>query len=867
MASTIFFNGRVIATPGSYSQIDASGLEQVGLGASGIVAIVGSAEGGVPASAFSRGDQLVGITTPDRARRTFRSGDLREACSMVFEPSRDPQILAGAQVAVPVKVNPATQSTAVLSAAAGTSILVTSQDYGAFTSQINVALAAGSTSGRLVTVVFEATTEATDNVGGDSMFSLNYVPPAVGGWETMTLQILSDRLRARGTRTDVGMNGDITLATPAGAVTVVGNANNVGVLLTVYGNTATANGVRETVQIAATNVTFSTAFTAVIGAELSVAAVTSAVVIQDAAPATLITIGIGDQYQGVVPQTGFFVANTSLLLSADAATTDEVHLWGLNASGVAQSERVDMAGTTGVRTSSNWSRIDRIVLGDIAAARTITVRGVAAESVNSVQSSLQRMVDYFNARQVGSSTGFIAELLDGSPEMNPSRLDLTSSTGGTNVFNPPTVAVFTAGVDALVSTLNTGSALVTASRIAFAAQIRTLSFTVSNTTTYTATIDGTACAYTSDGSATAAEIQAGVIAAINNNTTVSGYVVASAGSTSTTVVVTGLTPNAYTFAATNMTFTNTQALAGVGQLPSNTVAGSPVFLAGGSEGTATFSDWQYALNLLRQRRVNTVVVLTGDPAVHAELEAHCAYMCGVGRSERDGCVGLSALDGNGDPLNTLPSLTSVRAQIRDLNSRHLRAFAQTVDRYNTSGERETLQPWFLAVLAAGMQAGSNVGTSLTHKYVNVLGHAQHTSWNPVENGEELIQSGLCFLEEVPNIGRRFVRNVTTYLTSNNIAYTEASVNEAVNYAVYEFRSSLEAMVGRQGTQSNVNALRGIAASKLTQLLNEGIIVAWRALSVSLNVDVMEVSVELAPVIPVNFIRSTIYLNTLPQVAT
>jgi hypothetical protein len=873
MASTIFFNGRVIATPGSYSQVDASGLEQVGLGASGIVAVVGTAEGGVPASAYSRGDQLVGFTTPDRVRRTFRSGDLREACSMVFEPSRDPQIVAGAQVVVPVKVNPATRSNTTLSAAAGTSVLLTSQDYGAFTSQVNVALANGSTSGRLVTVVFEATTEATDNVGGESMFSLNYVPPVVGGWETMTLQVLSDRLRARGTRTDVGMSTDITDSTPDTLpVQVAASAANAGVLVTVYGNTALANAVRETVTISGVAaVAFTTQFTDIFGAELSapVAAASTVEIVDSTSPTpdTLISFAAGDQYQGVVPQTGFFVANTSLLLSADGATTDEVHLWGLNASGVAQSERVVMAGTAGVRTSSNWSRIDRIVLGDIAAARTVTIRGVAAESVNSVQSSLQRMVDYFNARQVGSSTGFVAELLDGSPEMNPSRLDLTASTSGTNIFNQSPVVGFTADVDALVSTLNSGSALVTAERIAFAAQIRTLSFTVTNTTTYTATIDGTACSYTSDGSATAAEIQAGVIAAINNNTTVSGYVVASAGSTSTTVVVTGLTPNTFTLAATNMTFTSTQALAGVGQMPSNTVVGSPVFLSGGAEGTATFSDWQNALNLLRQRRVNTVVVLTGDPAVHAELEAHCAYMCGAGRSERDGCIGLSALDGNGDPLNTLPTSTSIRSQIRDLNSRHLRAFAQTVDRYNTSGERETFQPWFLAVLAAGMQAGSTVGTSLTHKYVNVLGHAQHSSWNPVEDGEELIQSGLCFIEEVPSIGRRFVRNVTTYLTSNNIAYTEASVNEAVNYAVFEFRSTLEAMVGRRGTQSNVNALRGIASNKLSQLLNEGIIVAWRALSVTLNVDVMEVSVELAPVIPVNFVRSTIYLNTLPQTAT
>lgn len=870
MASTIFFNGRVIATPGSYSEVDASGLEQVGLGASGIVAIVGTAEGGVPASAYSRGDQLVGITTPDRVRRTFRSGDLREACSMIFEPSRDPQITGGAQVVVPVKVNPATQSTAVLSAAAGTAMLVTSQGYGAYTAQTNISVAAGTNVGRLVTVVFEDVTEASDDVGGTGMFSLYYNPPAgANGWETMTLQVLSDRIRAQGTRTDLGLDGDITLATGfTGPIVAAGNANNVGVRMTVYGNTATATAVSETVVIAAADVPFSTPFTVIHGVRLSAAAVTSNVVLEDSLAAALVTVGVGDQTQGIVDLAGFYVANSSLLLSADAASTATVQVWGRSPTGAVQSEAVTLAGTAGVRTASSWSSLDFVVLGNVAAARTVTIQGMAAETVHSTQSSLQRVVDHFNARQIAGSPlrGFVAELIDGSPEMSPARLDLTSGIAGTSVFGSTPVE-FRADLDAVVSQLNVGSALVTASRIAFAPQIRTLSFTTANTTTYTATINSTACSYTSDGSATAAEIQAGVIAAVNNNPVVSSYIVATAGATVTSVVLTALTPNTFVLSATNLTIALTQDLAGVGQVPSNTTVGSPVFLTGGSEGAATFADWQHALNLLRQRRVNTVVVLTGDPAVHAELEAHCAYMCGIGRSERDGCIGLSALDANDDPLNTLPTATSIRTQIRNLNSRHLRAFAQTVDRYNSFGERATFHPWFLGVLAAGMQAGSNVGTSLTHKYVNVLSHAQHSSWNPVENGEELIQGGLCFLEEVPSLGRRFVRNVTTYLTSNNIAYTEASVNEAVNYAVYEFRSELESMVGRRGTQSNVNALRGIAANKLSQLLNEGIIVAWRALTVTLNVDVMEVSVELAPVVPVNFVRSTIYLNTLPQVAT
>ena len=42
-ASSIFFNGRLISVPGAYTEVDASGLEAVGLGASGLVAEIGRA--------------------------------------------------------------------------------------------------------------------------------------------------------------------------------------------------------------------------------------------------------------------------------------------------------------------------------------------------------------------------------------------------------------------------------------------------------------------------------------------------------------------------------------------------------------------------------------------------------------------------------------------------------------------------------------------------------------------------------------------------------------------------------------------------------------------------------------------------------
>lgn len=55
-ASTIFFNGRLISIPGAYTEVDASGLEAVGLGASGLVALMGTSIGGKPYSEVDESD-------------------------------------------------------------------------------------------------------------------------------------------------------------------------------------------------------------------------------------------------------------------------------------------------------------------------------------------------------------------------------------------------------------------------------------------------------------------------------------------------------------------------------------------------------------------------------------------------------------------------------------------------------------------------------------------------------------------------------------------------------------------------------------------------------------------------------------------
>ncbi len=298
---------------------------------------------------------------------------------------------------------------------------------------------------------------------------------------------------------------------------------------------------------------------------------------------------------------------------------------------------------------------------------------------------------------------------------------------------------------------------------------------------------------------------------------------------------------------------------GAVSMPDNTTA--PLFLTGGSEGTASFSDYQTALNLLKRIRVNSVVDLSGDPAVAAAVDAHCAYMCGIGRSERDGFVGLLNTD-----LDDVPSKTQIKSQVIDLNSRHIRAFGQAITRFNTLGEKTEFLPPFLGAIAAGAQAGAPVGTSLTFKYADVLAFRDSSTWNPTDDVEEMIQAGLCFLENVEGVGRRFVRNTTTHLSTSNIAYTEGSVNQAVNFAVFNFRTALETAVGKRGFSGTLSATKGIALNILSQLVNQNIITAFRALTMELVGDVLDVSVELAPIIPINFVRTTVHLVTIRQAA-
>lgn len=745
MPTAIYFNGRRINRPQAVSKIDASALAGVSPAAVGIVALVGTAEGGKPLDASDTQD----LTRPEKALERFRSGNLRAACQFCFQPSADEDVPGGAQRIIPVKVNPAVRAAATLpDAVAADSVVFTSADYGLFTNQINLEVATGTTKGKKITVVFEDSSEVFDNVGGDAVFTLGYVP-GTEGYGTALATLNATQLDVVATKAKTGLNAERTadISAPGTVIYASTNASDTTQTVTVYGlsgilpvqETKTLNGT--------TNVAGTQSFSKILGCKKS-AATLGTVTVKESAT-TLLSMTAGVLTRGIALLTNCPAAGALTTVAIDTLAAVDVAIFGKSATGAAQGERWNFTSVLSQAGVATWSQLEVIALGDPVVGRTVTVTAHAATLLHSTYSTVQKAEDRLNALD-----GFTAAASVTNPTSYlMTALDYVTSV---NIFN--LTPSFKGDLKAVLDAINNGSGIVTAAR--------------------------------------------------------------ATGATS---------------------------------VPTNTTA--PVFLAGGIEGVVTITQWQQAFAELKKRRVNIIVPLTNDPAVHALLLSHLVDRAGKLRSEANGYIGIGTAGGAGE------TKTNIKSQILALQSRHISAISQEIQKFDPdTGEATYYAPWMTAVVAAGMQAGSAIGEPLTYKVPICTDIRQDSSWSTVDDDEEMIDSALMFLEKVDGVGIRWVRSLTTHLADDNVVFSEMSANEALNTAVYRFRAALEKRIGKRGLSGSTGALKGIASDEAGRLVDDEILVAFRNITIEQIGDVYPVSVEFAPVLPINFIPITVHLT-------
>lgn len=136
MPRFIKFNGQTLYKPGALSRVTASPNRRSNPGSTGIVALIGEADGG------AAGVHI--FTDPLQVKGALVGGPLADAAALVFDPSNDPAIPGGPASVVAYKVNSGTQaginlpnSVAVLSGAAAAGSTTTVINFAAASFTLN----------------------------------------------------------------------------------------------------------------------------------------------------------------------------------------------------------------------------------------------------------------------------------------------------------------------------------------------------------------------------------------------------------------------------------------------------------------------------------------------------------------------------------------------------------------------------------------------------------------------------------------------------------------------------------------------------------------------------------------------------------
>lgn len=302
-------------------------------------------------------------------------------------------------------------------------------------------------------------------------------------------------------------------------------------------------------------------------------------------------------------------------------------------------------------------------------------------------------------------------------------------------------------------------------------------------------------------------------------------------------IVQALTPSAIVTPSRASNANKPPKHAGAGPATSETA-----FLLGGTVSSVVTADWTAALVELESEDVQIVWGDTESATIGGELVAHCSNAALAGR-ERNAWMGATAQQSATQLLDGWAAL---------LNSRNIAVCSHEIYVATPAGASAWLAPKYGALQLAAMQAGTPVATPLTFKRPDVLD--ARAAWKPgFATDNDIISKGICALTR-DDLGWKVLRSVTTYLTDDNPAFSEVSANESLNASVRRLRGAMEGKIGNPLLGVTAKQFTAAAADELDAQVRDGVIKAWRNLSL---VDVgagFDVHYEAAPVESINFVQ-------------
>jgi hypothetical protein len=280
------------------------------------------------------------------------------------------------------------------------------------------------------------------------------------------------------------------------------------------------------------------------------------------------------------------------------------------------------------------------------------------------------------------------------------------------------------------------------------------------------------------------------------------------------------------------------------------------YLAGGGDGVITNTQYSNAYTLLQTLNVQWVVPASASPSVHAMNDAHCQFMSTVGQSERRGIVGTALGTSDASAIAEALSLNSDRTGLVHLG----------IYDYDLNGNWTLYPPYITAAMIGGGFAGSSPGTPMTNKALAVRG-VERVLQVPTAT-DPLILGGVIPIESTTT-GYKIVKSISTWLINTNFNRVELSTGAAVDYVARSVRAALDPLRGQAGGPNILGQGLSITDTTLAELstpppTGPGCLVGdaanppYKNITVSLVGDVLAVSFQASPVVPVNYVTITIY---------
>lgn len=278
-------------------------------------------------------------------------------------------------------------------------------------------------------------------------------------------------------------------------------------------------------------------------------------------------------------------------------------------------------------------------------------------------------------------------------------------------------------------------------------------------------------------------------------------------------------------------------------IPQSSSGSLSIMLSGGSSSSVALSDWTNNLQLIESDDLQILVPWTTDVDQIGEISKHLDNAALAG-SERNAWIAAPA----GTSLSNINS-----TYVIPMNSRNIAIVGQKIKVLDPRGAQKTLDPIYLALVMAAMQAGTPVATPLTRKRPDVLDVV--SPWDANRDAAYAIRKGIVSLS-YGSQGWRVERSVTTYVSDNNPIYSEVSANESVNTSVRDLRSAVDHLIGSANTGLTANRIKSLIEARLNNQVKDGVIKAFKDLVLVDLGDTLRVDYTVAAVEPLNFITIT-----------